>query len=74
MKINVKKTKSLWLGVSEDEKVTMGNEEIDQLDSFIYLGSIINKDGGSTKNDKARIAKAHGVFYTVKKKFGRIER
>ena len=29
LKINVKKTKSLMLGISEDEKVTIDNEKID---------------------------------------------
>ena len=31
--------------ISDDEKVTLGNEKIDQLGIFIYLGSIISKDG-----------------------------
>ena len=34
LKINVKKTKSLRLGKSEDEKVKLGNEKIDQGGSF----------------------------------------
>ena len=38
LKINVKETKSLRLGISEDEKVTLGNEKIDQVDKFTYLG------------------------------------
>jgi len=38
LKINVKKTKSLSLGISEDEKVTLGNEKIDRVGSFTYLG------------------------------------
>ena len=67
LKINVKKTKSLRLGISEDEKVTLGNEKIDQVGSFTYLGSIISKDGGSSEDVKSRIAKAQGVFFTVKK-------
>ena len=33
-KTNVKKTKSLRLGISEDEKVTLGNEKIDKVSSF----------------------------------------
>ena len=49
LKINVKKTKSLRLGISEDEKVKLGNEKIDQVGSFTYLGSIICKDGGSSE-------------------------
>ena len=62
-KINVKKTKSLRLGISEDEKVPLGNEKIDQVGSFTYLGSIISKDGGSSKDAKSRIAKAKCVFF-----------
>jgi hypothetical protein len=58
LKINVKKTKSLRLGISEDKKMTLGNEKIDQVDSFTYLGSIISKDGGSSEDVKSRIAKA----------------
>ena len=49
LKISVKKTKSLWLGISEDEKVTLGNEKIDQVDSFTYLGSIIRNNGGRSE-------------------------
>ena len=67
LKINVKKTKSLRLGISEDEQVTLGNKKIDQVGSFSYLCSIISKDGGSSKDVKSRIAKAQGVFSQLKK-------
>jgi hypothetical protein len=61
------KTKSLRLGISEDEKVKLGHEKIDQVDSFTYLGSIISKDGWSSENVKSRTAKAQGVFSQLKK-------
>ena len=68
MKINVKKTKSLRLEISEDEQVTLGNEKIDQVESFSYLGSIfISKDVGTIEDVKSRIAKAQGVFSQLKK-------
>ena len=62
MKINVQKTKSLKLGICEDEKVTLGNKKIDQVRRFSYLGSIISEDGRSSEDVKSRIAKAQGVF------------
>ena len=68
LNIIVKKTKSLRLGISEDENVTLGNEKIDQVGSFTYLGSIISKDGESSEDVKIRIAKARGVFSQLKKK------
>ena len=67
MKFNVKKTKSLRLGISEDEKVTLGNDKIDRVGSFTYLGIIISKDGGVREDVKRRIAKAR-FFFTVEKK------
>ena len=66
LKINVKKTESLRLGISEDEKVTLGNEKIDQVGSFTYLCSIISKEGGSGEDVKSRITKAQGVFSQLK--------
>ena len=74
LKIKVKKTKSLSIGISEDEKVTLGNEKIDQVGSFTYLGSIISKDSGSSEDVTSRTAKAQGVFFSKLKKFGRIGR
>ena len=50
LKINVKKTKLLRLGILEDEKVTSRNKKTDQVGSFAYLGSIISKDGGSSED------------------------
>ena len=42
----LRRLKSLRLGISEDEKLTFGNEKIDQVDSSTYLGSIISNNGG----------------------------
>ena len=67
LKINVKKTKSLRPGISEDEQVALGNEKIDQVGSFSYLASIISKDGGSSEDVKSGIANAQGVFSQLKK-------
>ena len=67
LKINVKKTKSLRVEISEEEKVMFDDEKIDQVGTFTYLGSIISKDGGSSEDVKSRIAKAESVFFTVKK-------
>ena len=73
LKINVKKTKSQRLEISKNEKVTLGNEKIGQVDCFTYLGSIIIKDDGSSEDVKCRIAKTQSVFPQLKK-VGRIGR
>ena len=38
LKINVKNTKSLRVGIREGEEVILGNKKIGQVDSLIYLG------------------------------------
>ena len=45
----------LRLGISEDEKMTLGNEKIYLSDSFIYIGSIVSKDGGCIEDVKSTI-------------------
>ena len=54
--------------MSEDEKVTLGNEKVNQMGSFTF-----SKDGWRSEDAKCRIVKARGVFSQLKK-FGRIGR
>ena len=44
----------------------LGDEKIDQVDSFIYLGSNICKESGYSKDVKSKIAMAQGVFLQLK--------
>ena len=70
MKINDKtnaKTKSIRPKISEDEKVTLGDEQIDQVDSITYLSSIICKHDGCSEN-----VTAFRVIFHRRKKFGEI--
>ena len=67
LRINIKKTKSIRLRISENENVTLGNVKIDPVGSFTYLGSIFCKEGGSSEDDKIGIAKAKGVLSQLKK-------
>ena len=52
----------LRLGISEGEKILLGSEKIDQLYSFIYLGSIICKDDECNKEVQSRISKVQVMF------------
>ena len=48
------------------KRLLLGNEKIDKMGSFSYLGSIISKVGGNSEDVKSRIAKAKGVFPQLK--------
>ena len=63
LKINVKGAKSLRLGINDNEEVMFGHENINQLGSFTYLGSINDKDNSCSEYVKNSIPSFHGVFY-----------
>ena len=58
---------SLMIEISEDEKVTLGNENINKTDSFTYHGSVISKGGGWLEGVKSRRAKAQDIFLGAQK-------
>ena len=60
--INVKKTKALRVNTSKTESFMVGGESIEDVDSFVYLGSKVTKDGGAAQDVVQRIQKANGAF------------
>ena len=45
----------------------MGGKPIKEVESFVYLGSIITKQGGADEDVTSRIGKARGAFIMLKK-------
>jgi hypothetical protein len=63
LNINVKKTKEMRVNVTTTtEKLSIGGKEIEQVDSFTYLGSIVTSDAGSEEDVRMWIRKANGAF------------
>ena len=62
LKINVQKTKLMRINAETTRSLTIGNEEIGEVDSFCYLGSKITDDGGADADAQNRIGKARGSF------------
>jgi hypothetical protein len=56
LSLNVKKTKIMTTAAKEEVHITIDNEEIEVVDSFIFLGSLIASSGDSTPEIKRRIA------------------
>jgi len=59
--INVKKTKALRISTNKKEPFSLGDENIEDVESFVYLGSKVTKDGGTTQDVVQRIQKANGA-------------
>ena len=55
LKLNVKKTKTLYIG-DKYQPIEIQNEEIERVEHFKYLGSIKTEDGFCTKDIGARLA------------------
>lgn len=65
LKINVNKTKLMRLDTQQSRNLiplSIDNVNIDEVDEFCYLGSIITKDGGAESDVVSRIKKARQAF------------
>ena len=65
--LNKQKTKILRINAGTDEPVTIEGEELGEVASFIYLGSVMDKSGGTDADVKTRIGKARSAFNMLKK-------
>lgn len=62
LKINIKKTKAMKINSTADSNFKIGTEDIELVENFTYLGSVITPDGGAKEDILARINKAKGAF------------
>ncbi|VDO62396.1 unnamed protein product [Schistosoma margrebowiei] len=62
LSIHKEKTKVLKLKTENSSLITLEGETLEDVESFTYLGSIIDEQGGSDAGVKARIGKARAAF------------
>ena len=70
IKINRKKTKTMVITKkdrSPTSRLRINNDEIEQVDNFVYLGSLINWDGRQDKEIRRRIAIAYNNMRKLRK-------
>jgi len=69
MRINVTKNKTVVISKTEGKKVEIkvGQHQVEQVEQFKYLGSVITEDGRCSKEIKCRIAIAKQAFTKNKK-------
>ena len=66
LNINRSKTRIMKAN-TKNNLITMNGEPLEETDSFTYLGSTINKHGGTEEDVKARIQKARVAFIMLRK-------
>ena len=67
MKVNIKKCKLLRLNTRNKEPVMIKDQEIEDVEKFVYLGATGSNVGGGTENINNRVLKAKGVFRKLRK-------
>ncbi|VDP21208.1 unnamed protein product [Schistosoma margrebowiei] len=66
LSIHKEKTKVLIFKAENSNSITLDGETLEDVESFTYIGSIIDEQGGSDTDVKARIGKARVAFVQLK--------
>ena len=62
LKINRKKTELMKMNKTANAPVIVGGKPIREVESFVYLGSVVDQQGGSDRDVTDRIGKARAAF------------
>ena len=62
LKVNTQKAKSLRVNQGNNAHFNIGGDEIQDVEKFTYLGSIVSSEGGTDQDIVARIGKATTAF------------
>ncbi|KAG1971626.1 hypothetical protein F2P79_000061 [Pimephales promelas] len=66
LNINKQKTKILKVNNTNNDPVQVDGEALEEVKAFIYLGSVIEKQGRTDTDVKARICKARAAFLKLR--------
>ena len=66
LKINKNKTKILRLNTTCERPIMLEGEGLEEVESFRYLGSIVDTRGGTEADVKTRISKARAAFHILR--------
>ena len=66
LKINTKKTEVMRMNNRLQQPLQLQGEDLAETDRFMYLGSVVNIDGGADDDVKSRINKARVAFNTLR--------
>ena len=62
LKVSDEKTKSMQIMETSNNRLSIQNKQIEDVDAFVYLGNIRSTEGGSKEDIKRRLGKAMGFF------------
>ena len=65
--INTAKTKVMKIKTDDNQPIVIGIDDVEIVDSFTYLGSVMDADKCSTADVSARLKKARAAYYKLRK-------
>ena len=65
LKINPRKTKTLRMSHRSTDYIRIEGEEVEHVESFVYLDSVLDKLGGAAADIKGRLALARNAFTRI---------
>ena len=66
LNINIGKTEVMRINNRQQDPIQLQQDNIKEVDKFVYLGSVVSKNGGTDEDIKSRINKARHAFTTLK--------
>nr|KAG5704567.1 hypothetical protein BaRGS_031831 [Batillaria attramentaria] len=66
LKMNRKKTELMKINTTANTPVTVGGDPIREVECFVYLGSVVDGQGGTDRDVTARIGKARAAMVMLK--------
>ena len=67
LKINLKKSKIMRINARNDQRIKVNDEQVDDVEEFLYLGALLDKEDGATKDIQQRLSKARQTFYSLRR-------
>ena len=67
LRVSIKKTQVLRVNANSTSPIVMNGNILEEVDNFRYLGSVLDKNGGTDEDIKARIGKARTAFVMLGK-------
>ena len=65
--INTAKTKVMKIKTDDNQPIVIGIDDVETVDSFTYLGLVMDANKGSTADVRARLKKVRAAYYKLRK-------
>ena len=67
LKINSKRSKVMRINARNDQRIKVNDEQVDDVEEFLYLDALLDKEGGATKDIQQKLSKARQTFYRLRR-------